>query len=403
MAGSINKEIAIIGAGIIGTSTALHLLRAGAHNVTLIDAVEPGMATTGAGAGFVSHWSAGMLPEVGHAGFQMQDYGLDFYRGLKGIGYRNNGTLMMALSEAGRTQHLLPVLDSDFAPPEMRDLTRDEIGVLMQGLVNPSLVHSAAFNPHGIQIETGLANARMLTEVQRLGGKVIRNSFVSSMTSHNSTTTVHHKLGEIQADVVVIAAGAWTNDLLRSLGYHLPMLRVVATRIVTGDCGLPAVLPTVQCREIPIWLREKSGGITWGTTAGYASLHDLGGEQLPGQPQNQDLFDQQMKQQSELEALFPPLKGTKVQRWHQGIPCYTPDNCFYLGPVPGQHNILVGAGDNETGVTHGPGMGRALAELALDQEPFVDTMGFALDRPGLQKNVSEAEIVATRAARRLPS
>ena len=64
------KRIVVVGGGIIGCSAAYHLLKAGVKNVTLLEAVEPGKATTGAGAGFVSHWSAGMIP-VGGEGLKL--------------------------------------------------------------------------------------------------------------------------------------------------------------------------------------------------------------------------------------------------------------------------------------------------------------------------------------------
>ena len=93
MADENSKHIVVVGGGIIGCSTAYHLLRQGVKKVTLVEAGEPGSATTSAGAGFVSHWSAGMIP-LGEEGFQLQQYGLDFYHMLHElgteIGYRPN-------------------------------------------------------------------------------------------------------------------------------------------------------------------------------------------------------------------------------------------------------------------------------------------------------------------------
>ena len=123
-------HIAVIGGGIIGCSTALHLLEAGVEQVTLVEAGNPGSATTGAGAGFVSHWSAGMFP-LGEEGLALQQYGLEFYRGLHKlgteIGYRPNGTLVMALSSQGWEDFVAPVLGSPYAPKAMQDLTAGRI------------------------------------------------------------------------------------------------------------------------------------------------------------------------------------------------------------------------------------------------------------------------------------
>src|SRR5262249_31998237 len=160
----------------------------------------------------------------------------------------------------------------------------------------------------------------------------------------------------------------WSNELLSMLGWRLPLLRMVATRIVTDNRGLPSTLPTVQCRELRLWLRESRGAITWGTVKGYAPLHRLeeGGKppQAPGQPSYPELLERLLEHQREsLERVFPPLHGSKVASWAQGVPCYTPDNCLLIGAVPGHPRIVAAGGDNETGVTHGPGVGRVLAEL----------------------------------------
>ena len=73
------------------------------------------------------------------------------------------------------------------------------------------------------------------------------------------------------------------------------------------------------------------------------------------------------QESAELETVFPPLRGAELASWAQGVPCYTPDNALMVGKVPGHDNIVVVGGDNESGVTHGPGLGRLASELALDR------------------------------------
>src|SRR4051795_6943415 len=52
-------RVAIIGAGVLGASTAFHLALAGAE-VVVVDQAHPGQATA-AGAGIVSPWSSGRV------------------------------------------------------------------------------------------------------------------------------------------------------------------------------------------------------------------------------------------------------------------------------------------------------------------------------------------------------
>lgn len=397
MADQNSRHIVVIGGGIIGCSTAYHLLRQGVKKVTLVEAGEPGSATTSAGAGFVSHWSAGMIP-LGEEGFKLQQYGLDFYRMLHElgteIGYRPNGTLMMALTPQGREDFLAPVLNSPYAPKEMQDLNAAQIGEKMGGLVDPAKVHSGAYNPHGIQVDTKLALDVLVGEIERLGGVIRGQTRVRNISDAGGKVTLETDRGTIEADGAVVAAGAWNNEILAGLGWRLPMLRVLATRVVTDDRGLPSTLPTIQCRELHLWLRETFGAVMWGTGSHYTPLHRLeNGGTEPGQPRNRELMQSMVDQQMErLQEVFPPLRGSTVASWSQGIPCYTPDVGLLVGHVPGSANVVVVGGDNESGVTHGPGLGKLATEILLDTPRFVDPTRFRVDRYALDAFPGEVEI-----------
>lgn len=398
-----SKHIVVVGGGIIGCSTAYHLLKSGVKTVTLVEATEPGAATTSAGAGFVSHWSAGMIP-AGEEGLRLQQYGLDFYRMLSElgteIGYRPNGTLIMALTPQGREDFVMPVLSSPYAPKEMQDLNAAQIGEKMGGLVDPAKVHSGAYNPHGIQVDTKLALGVLVSEIKKLGGVVRNRTRVRKISDVGGKVTLETDRDIIEADGVVVAAGAWNNEILASLDWHLPLLRVLATRVVTDDRGLPSTLPTIQCRELRLWLRETFGAIMWGTGSHYTPMHRLEESDLePGQPHNRELMQSMVDQQMEkLQDVFPPLRGSKVANWSQGVPCYTPDVGLMVGHVPGHANIVVAGGDNETGVSHGPGLGRLATEILLDAPRLVDPARFRIDRYARDAFPSEEDVEASMPA-----
>ena len=401
-----SPRIVVIGAGILGCSAAFHLLKAGVREVRLVDAVRAGDGTSGAGAGFVSHWSAGFLEQFGEEGILLQQYGLDFYRALgtagTEIGYRQNGTLQLALTAEGFERFARPVLDSPYAPPGMRRLSADEVGVRMAGLVDSSAVHSAVLNPHGIQVETGLATAALADQVRELGGILHFGTPVLGIQERGSGVQIGTEKEGFEADLVILAAGAWNNDLLAMIGGRMPLYRMLATRIVTDDRGLPSHFPTIQCRELRLWLRESFGAVTWGTVAGYGPLHRWlapGASLEPGQPRHPELLDALLTQQkSSLERIFPPLRGASIATWTQGVPCYTPDQNLICGRVPDHPSVLVMGGDNETGVTHGPGLGRFVAELALERTPFVNPERLRPERFNPSDYPTEASVESALAA-----
>ncbi|RUT80384.1 FAD-binding oxidoreductase, partial [Mesorhizobium sp. M7A.T.Ca.US.000.02.2.1] len=61
-------------------------------------------------------------------------------------------------------------------------------------------------------------------------------------------------------------------------------------------------------------------------------------------------------------------------------------------------NVVVVGGDNESGVTHGPGLGRLSCELVLGHTPFVSAERFRVDRYASDAFKSEAEIEAAMPA-----
>ncbi|WP_273691983.1 NAD(P)/FAD-dependent oxidoreductase [Ketogulonicigenium vulgare] len=384
------QHIAVVGAGIVGCATAFHLRRMGVQQVTLIDPMGPGGSTTSAGAGFVSHWSAGMV-DMGAEGLRLQQYGLDFYRALSAvaegrgqdIGYRNRGTLMLSLTPEGHDRHIRPVLESPHAPPEMRGVTPAQIAEMTAGLVDGARLYSGAFNPHGIQLETDRAITLLGQLVQDEGVDFLPRR-VTAMAEDASGVTLTLDQGSLHVDQVVLAGGAWNNALLAAFGYAMPLLRVVATRIRTEGRGLPAVSPTIQCRELRLWLRECFGAVLWGTGVGYRPWYQLQGEGTAA-PQGRQSFPELLEilkenQRDVLEGYFPPLRGAGVEQWVQGIACYTPDNNLIVGRVPGTSRVTVAGGDNESGVSHGPGMGRLAAEIATARATITNPHRFRPER-----------------------
>lgn len=99
-----------------------------------------------------------------------------------------------------------------------------------------------------------------------------------------------------------------------------------------------------------------------------------------GRPHVEALIESQRAFQPQLERVFPALAGVEPSTIIQGMPFYTADGSLYAGPVPSVQGVWMLGGDNEAGVTRGPGMGRLLAQLIAGVEPYADPRPFALDR-----------------------
>lgn len=375
--------VVVIGAGILGCSTAYHLLRSGARNVTVVDRNEPAGGTTAAGAGFVALWAAGMY-NGGKSAFDLEQYSLDFYRRLyedgHDFGYRNDGNLVLALTEEKWQNTVRPLARHPLASPATRTLGPAEVAEIT-GVIDAREVAGGVLMPSGVQVETGAAVAALATFITEMGGRIHTGATVEGIEVNGQrVTAVSTTSGVLPAAAVAIAAGAWTNQVLSHLGRRLPLLPVVATRVVTEPCGVPRSMPTIQCREIPVWIRESRGGFTWGTARGYRPAFRLD-RQLPVErPRVPELFAAVRADTGRLARVFPGIAQLAVKSWVQGMPVYTPDGQLVLGPVPGFANAVVLGGDNETGVSHGPAMGRVAAELLRGETAFTDISRLRPDR-----------------------
>jgi sarcosine oxidase subunit beta len=79
---------------------------------------------------------------------------------------------------------------------------------------------------------------------------------------------------------------------------------------------------------------------------------------------------------------IPTLTQYQEFTYYEGYPCYTPDELPLVGPVPSVEGLYVMTGDSETGITHGPGLGRELARVIAGRQPEIDIDRYRPDRFG---------------------
>lgn len=375
----------VVGAGIVGICTALHLAQRRA-NVLVIDACPPAAGTTPAGAGFVALW-ASVDPRWGPGGLIMEHYSLDFYRELSresDLGLRANGNVSFYSTEDGLRAGVGAALASPYITPSTRVVSPAEIASLSGGMVDPNRVAGGVLMPDGIQLETGLALSAV-TERARAAGVAVRyeTRVEQIVPQDGAAVAVETTSGEIPAATVVLATGAWLNQLVVDLGWRLPLAPFVAVRLITAPSGVPATMPTFQGHDLGLWIRESAGGFTWGTTAAYAPAQRLADSPLntaPGPVRSAELMRRQHADTARIAEVFPALADAPVAAELQGMPVYTPDHQFVIGQVPTCRNVWVAGGDNEAGISHAPGIGRLIADMITGVEPICDPSPYRPDR-----------------------
>jgi len=402
--------ICVIGAGIIGAAAAWHLVECGARDVTVVDAGEPLSGTTPAGAGFVARFGADHNRRIGAWSIPLQEYGLTFYRELHECGadleYAANGNVVLARTPTALEALVTGIAEHAQAFPGTRVLDPDGVDELMFGAVDPAALAGGVFMPDGIQLTTARAQHEMISRLEEAGTVQFRWSEPASGVHvvDGSVTGVETKAGVIDASTVVFAAGAWNPALLESVDRPLPLVPMVATRFVSEPAGLSQLMPTAQCPELGLWLREYRGAFSWGGGFAYRLLSALEEDGLDfgyGRPVSAELIDAQHAYQETIAELFPALSGLTTDEIIQGVPAYTVDGGLYIGEVPGIDGLWALAGDSESGITHGPGMGKLVAQLIMGEMPFADPSPFRLDRVDPAAYPDEESMVAAMAEGRI--
>ncbi|WP_220448308.1 NAD(P)/FAD-dependent oxidoreductase, partial [Nonomuraea diastatica] len=180
-------------------------------------------------------------------------------------------------------------------------------------------------------------------------------------------TGAHSFPGEgvpIDADVVIVAAGAWTGEVCRPLGVKLPVfprrgqiLHVTLEGIDTA--WWPIVLPRIG----PYLLGFPDSRVVIGATiedVGFSPRVTMGGL---GEVIEAGL------------QVAPGLLGATVAETRVGLrPVYAPGSAL-IGRLTSR--VVVATGLNSYGLTAGPFTGRIAAVLALGEEPPIDLTPYA--------------------------
>jgi D-amino-acid dehydrogenase len=167
-------------------------------------------------------------------------------------------------------------------------------------------------------------------------------------------------------DRLLIAAGAGSRALSKSLGIDLPLEAERGYHITIHDSNvMPRV--TVTNRDSSFACAPMNMGLRVAGTAEFAGID------APANWERAELLKRQTLR------MFPGVRLEKVTRWAGDRPSF-PDGLPALGPAPGLANAFFAFGNGHFGITGGPVMGRVIAQVIADQHPSIDISPLRPDR-----------------------
>lgn len=235
------------------------------------------------------------------------------------------------------------------------------------------------------QARTGIVpaakgTAAMARRARDLGATVNYNTRVEAIVPSADGADVVTADGVVSAGRVVVTADAWTADLLTPLGVDLPL--TVTEEQVTYF--VPARPEDFRPDVFPvwIWMDEPSyyGFPTYGEDTVKAA-QDCGGPTVTGDHRSGVLDDAMRERLSAFMHRVVPGCGTPV-RSKRCLYTLTPDRDFVVDRLPGHPSITVGLGAGH-GFKFAALFGRLLTDVAVDCETSYDLSAFRFERPAL--------------------
>jgi D-amino-acid dehydrogenase len=199
---------------------------------------------------------------------------------------------------------------------------------------------------------------------RRLGGTVLQGD-AKALTQTASGWSVETAEGRIDAEAAVVSLGPWSPDLLHGFGYDFPLVRKRGYhRHYHG--GSPLDLPLVD-GAFGYAMAPMADGLRITTGA------ELTGPDAPATPV------QLARAEIAARGLLDLGRGVEADPWYGTRPC-TPDMLPVLGRAAGHRGLWLNFGHGHQGFTLGPVTGRLLAELMSGEAPAVDPLPYRPDR-----------------------
>ena len=405
----------VLGAGIVGVSAALHLVKRGLM-VALVDRRGAGEETSYGNTGIIegntlfahafpkgfgallrialkqapeANYHLSALPQLAPwlLAYRANTRGsraLQFAEAMRPL-YANavaeHETLM---AESSATRYLrkdgwlkLYRSDESFAATTRERDYATELGLTHRSLspeetrtLEPSLApvfRHAVHWPEAASVSNPLAVTKAYASQFTLLGGITLKGDARTLRRSGDGWRVDTDEGPLDAKNAVVALGPWAPDVLGPLGIRLPLAFKRGYHRHYRPQGNAGLTRPIVDTDFGYCLAPMEQGIRLTTGAEFAARDDAPtpvqiGRVLPA-----------------ARALFALGDGIEPQPWMGSRPCFA-DSRPVIGRAPGQHGLWLDYGHAHWGLTLGPVSGRLIAEMITGAAPFCDPAPYAAER-----------------------
>jgi D-amino-acid dehydrogenase len=411
---SEKPDVLVVGGGVVGVCTAHSLVERGVRT-TLLERGEICSGASHGNGGWIFPSESAPIPGPGvireslpwlldpaspfwiqpRASLALLRWLWDFRRACNASAHRESFGLRRALSLASleRFRELAKKLDFGFTQRgltqifltarAMRD-AQHEVDLLeaaggsanwlgaealreaIPGL-SPELAGGLEF-PLDAHITPGDFVRSLAADVARRGAAIETHTEVLDIEwRRRGPVRVRTTRGDFRTDEVVLAAGAWTPELTRSLGLRLP---VEAAKGYSITVERPEGHP-----DLPLALTEGMVFVTpMGSQLRFGGTLELAGLDMRMNRRRVDALA------GTVRRYLPGIPRTPTVEIWRGLRPLTPDDLPILGRPAGTSGLILATGHGMSGISQGPISGELIAQLASGEKPVIDLAPYSPDR-----------------------
>lgn len=371
-------ETVIIGAGIVGLMVAYHLMKRGVRDIVVLDRAPALVlgASGRNGGGIRAQWTTKENVELARRSIAQ------FRRLASETGhntwFRQGGYLFLARTEkqldglrrAAAFQNEHGVRTRIVSPEGAKEVVP---AMSVDGVIG------AAFNPDDGTLFPWPVVHGVAEAVRHEGVEIVTNARVHGFeTAGNRVVAVRSSVGRIDADHVVLAAGAHSPDVAKQLDIDIPT-RPQRHEILVTEALKPYLNPMLVDLSNGLYASQAMRGEIVG---GISHPH------VDGHSQESSL-DFSTSFAKALLRVLPQLSGVNMLRQWAGSYDFTPDGRPILGRAGGFENFYVSCGYTGHGFMIAPMTGQLIAELITGRKTSLPIDSFRLGR--FQEGVASKE------------
>jgi sarcosine oxidase subunit beta len=352
------SDVVIVGAGIMGTTAAFFLRQRG-RSVTLLERGLAGQQASGTNFGNVRRQGRALVQ------IPLANRAMDVWRNMKEL--TGTDVEYLPVGHVRVCYRDRPEIVASFEEYARQVRPRGlELEILSGAAMRrqfPFLgpeVLAASHSPHDGHANPRLVAPAFARAARRAGAEVFENARITNVEKDGQDFRITSEGGRIfRAPVLLIAAGAWGNELSAQFGEPVPIVSRGPTLSVTEPLPYrikPAVGVSTPIDAETVYFRQILRGnvIIGGSTRGPAYTDTCRAYVRP---------ENTLSQLQQIRRLAPALARLNVIRVWSGVEGYTPDGQPVMGASERVSGLYYAFGFSGAGFQIGPGVGVTLAEL----------------------------------------